>query len=117
MYPLEAEKGVEMSFERIDKLPQWAQRRISKLEGDVVHYKERAAAVASKEGTNVRVDRSFNDAPMFLPEGTRVTFLLDDKRSIEVHLEGDGVSVYVGGGYLSFWPECANVGTLKVVQR
>ena len=103
--------------ESIEKLPQWAQRRISKLEGDVACYKERAIAVASKEGTNVRVDRSFNDAPLFLPEGTRVTFLLDNKRSIEVHLQGDGVSVYADGGYLAFWPEATNVGTVKVVQR
>ena len=108
---------MKSKFENVERLPQWAQRRISKLEGDVAHYKERAAAVASKEGTNVRVDRSFNAAPMFLPEGTRVTFLLDSNRSIEVHLQGDGVSVYADGGYLAFWPEVTNVGTLKVVQR
>jgi hypothetical protein len=89
------------------------------LEKDVEYYKAQAVSVASDEGTNVVVGGLCGRNKKYLPEGTKIGFVVGKGLDIEVGVNstGDGVSVFVGGGYLAFWPECTNVGTLKVVQR
>jgi hypothetical protein len=110
---------MKTKFEDVGRLPQWAQRRIAKLTADVEYHKERAMSVASEAGTSVVVGGISARPKQYLPNGTRVGFRLTDRQSIEVYVNqtGDGVTVFADGGYLAFWPEVTNVGTLKVVQR
>ena len=121
-YDCEAEcKGGDAlkNYECVDKLPLWAQRRISKLEGDVEYYKEKAFTVTSKKGTSIQVGRHSGDAAKFLPEETHVTFFVGDRRSIEVcqTRDKDGIYISTEGGYLSFFPNASNVGVVKVPER
>lgn len=110
---------MKAKFEDVGRLPQWAQRRMARLEADIEYYKAQAVSVASDKGTSVVVGGLCGRNKKYLPDGTKVGFVVGDGQDIEVGINAtkDGVSVYVGGGYLSFWPECTNVGTLKVVQR
>jgi hypothetical protein len=110
---------MKTKFEDVGRLPQWAQRRIAKLTADVEYHKERAMSVASEAGTSVIVGGASARPKQYLPNGTKIGFVVGKGLDIEVGVNSteDGVSVYVGRGYLAFWPECTNVGTLKVVQR
>lgn len=110
---------MKTKFEDVGRLPQWAQRRIASLEANVKHYKAQAMSVASDEGTSVVVGGLYGRNKKYLPDGTQVGFVVGKGLDIEVGVSptGDGVSVHVNGGYLAFWPECTNTGTLKVAQR
>ena len=77
----------------ISKLPEWVQVKLSKLEADVTHWKEKALPVMGKTSRLV-LQGGFLEKDIYLPEDSRLRFNLGGSKFLEFHLKEKGVGVY-----------------------
>lgn len=102
---------MKYASEDLTKLPQWAQRRISKLESDIEYWRERAAESLGLKFTPVQV-RIAHDLVRSLPHDCKVIFHVKSG-TVEAKITEDGEMVDIsmlGIGGCSLWirPRASN---------
>ena len=107
-----------MTPEQYARLPQYAQRRIKRLEADVAYWQEKARTVVEGE-TNVYLWEGMENAP--LPKDSIVRFTIGERSDAYIDVkpygvhEGD-IRISSGRGF-AVQPEASNVITLRLLDR
>lgn len=110
--PLDEKKAA-----RIAKLPQWAQEELAILRVRLEESRVRAASIRRAPAGDTDTDtlaEPWDEAPIHLPAGGRVRFVLGPERGshIEVMTDtSDGrkmIRIYTAGGRLTIQPSGAN---------
>ena len=93
----------------ITRLPQWAQRRIAKLEADVEYHKAPAfQAAQGPSGSRVFIED--HEGKRGLPDNVKVGFRIQgDRRVIEVSRDEEWVRISSYNTGLVIEPEVSNV--------
>lgn len=108
----------ELFGERFGRLPQWAQRYVSKLEGDLQISQEQSLRLAGGAGALVQV-RAFHDGSIetvgFAPDFAAVRFILGKHSEawIEAQRQKDGTLKLCAGRGLSVQPEAWNTVSVR----
>jgi hypothetical protein len=96
-------------MEDITKLPKWAQSRIRIAESKIA---ETHRLLQRVHPTNIKIQQSYDEAPIYLPADKPVTFSLPTG-DISVSIKGNGLEVYSHCNSLSIRPRVSNVVTIK----
>lgn len=104
----------------VERLPKWAQDRISQLEADVEYWKRLATAGPEDSDTFVR---HYADDDKPLGAGQRISFRWTDGRGewpgfteIEAYIDGDHLTVRASNGGLYVQPSASNSIRVRVVE-
>jgi hypothetical protein len=103
--------------DNISRLPQWAQRRISKLEADVEWWQVKAHQAASAKNSRVRIGARAMGEEMGLPEGDPITFFAEEEYEIEVRSKPDDRLIEVRASDATLLVEPATSNVIKVRAR
>lgn len=93
---------------QFDKLPKWAQRELSRLEGNASYWERKATAGPEQSNTF----SEHGERPLGTDETIR--FHLDDKRDrmgdvIEARLDGNRLRVVAPSSMLAISPQSSNI--------
>lgn len=107
--------------EDIEKLPKWAQFRISKLERDLEITRKAMDAFAGTTKTNICVDPDAahlrnGNYPRYLSDSAIVQFTLNNGKSVEVTIKKGALRI-LGDGSLQIHPVCINVISITCEDR
>jgi hypothetical protein len=113
-------KMVGHTTEDVSKLPQWARRRIERLEGEIAQMKATEAAVAAGD-TNMFLLDAARQTPRGLPRDSTVRVSLGKLGELDIgvgHNAPEGaIEIRTSHGRLSVQPVVSNVIYVKVEQR
>jgi hypothetical protein len=96
----------------VTKLPQWAQRRIEKLERDLAHARDKLSQ--GPENSDTFAD-AYSENPRPLGQGTTIRFVYGDRWHQQFQARLDGDTLHVSGGNSIFIePRASNSVYVKV---
>ena len=96
-------------MEDITKLPKWAQNRIRIAEGKIMETHRLLQRITP---TKIKIQRGYEEAPMYVPDDRPVTFSLPNG-DISVSIKGNVIEVHSHCKRLSIHPRVTNVVTIK----